>query len=89
MCQAPGLAPLPAPAASHTRPGPRSCGAARWTPEFGVGAGYGLDVGQGPVHMLRWGVHLRAPLWVQEAGEPARSGRDFRWRLVFGGRRGD
>ncbi len=60
-----------------------------WVTDAGVGLGMDLDVGQGPIRLFHWGAHLRAPLWVDDAADPARSGWDLRWRVVFGGRWGD
>lgn len=37
-------------------------GAARWTADAGVGAGFELPLGQGPVELGRWSLHVRAPL---------------------------
>ena len=60
-----------------------------WVKDAGVGLGVDLEVGQGPIRLLHWGAHLRAPLWVDDPLEPGRSGWDLRWRVVFGGRWGD
>jgi hypothetical protein len=57
--------------------------------DAGIGVGADLDIGQRDIQLLHWGIHLRAPLWVDDPLEPAGSGWAFRWRLVLGGRWGD
>ncbi len=60
-----------------------------WVTDAGVGIGMDFDVGQGPIRLIHWGAHLRAPLWVNDPTDPGHAGWDLRWRVVFGGRWGD
>ncbi|HET9984703.1 MAG TPA: M1 family metallopeptidase [Longimicrobiales bacterium] len=63
--------------------------AARWTADAGVGAGLELPLGQGPVELGRWSLHVRAPFWVDDPRHPADSGWRARWRVILGARWGD